>query len=95
MYLIYKRLNKINYCSNKEIKVKVLKSFISKNYLGFSLRIVTIAYLSQFKYYSGQLNNFCNENNKFRSVFRFFRLNRLSLCTIIKSGLIKQISKSS
>ena len=95
MLFNFKRLDKINYCTNNEIKVKILKTFILKNYLGFSLRLITMTYFSQFIYYLCQLNNYCNSNKKFRSVFRFFRFNRFSLSLFIKSGLMKNVTKSS
>jgi len=93
MLLNFKILNKINYCYNNEIKFKLLKSFISKNMLSFSLRLVTMTYFYKFIYFLYQINNFCNSNNKFRSVFRSFRFNRFSLFIFIKIGLIKGISK--
>jgi hypothetical protein len=90
-----KKCNKISYCNINELKIKILKSFILKINLHFSVHLKAITDFSWFIFYLSQLNNFCNYNKKFRSVFRFFRLNRFSLLLFFKAGLIKNSSKSS
>jgi hypothetical protein len=95
MLLNLKNLNRISYCSKSELLIKVLKTFILKNNLNYAVRLTTITIFSKLIYYIGQINNFCNFNKKHRSVFRFLRANRISLSAITKSGLIKNITKSS
>jgi hypothetical protein len=95
MLLNLKNLNRISYCSKNESFIKILKIFVLKNNLNYAARLVTITIFSKLIYYIGQINNFCNFNKKHRSVFRFLRANRLSLSLITKSGLIKNITKSS
>jgi hypothetical protein len=95
MLLNIKNLNRVSYCSKNEFTIKVLKIFILKNNLNYSIRLITITIFSKLIYYIGQINNFCNFNKKHRSVSRFLRANKLSLSVIIKSGLIKNIKKTS
>jgi hypothetical protein len=95
MLLNLKNSNRVSCCSKNEFTIKVLKIFILKNNLGYVMRLITITDFSKLTYFIGQINNFCNFNKKYSSVYRFLRANRLSLSAIIKSGLTKNIVKSS
>lgn len=95
MLLNLKKLKRILYCSKNEFLTKILKSFLLKNNLNYSIRLITIYNFEKLIYHIGQINNFCNLNKKYRSVYRFLRLNKLNLNLIIKCGFFKNIKKAS
>jgi hypothetical protein len=83
------------YVNKNEINKKNFKIFMFKSNLSQSVRLVSLQNNSKMLYHFVQLKNYCNFNNKTRSVFRFFRLNIITLNIFIRFGLLKNLNKTS
>src|SRR5690348_16665617 len=96
-YLNYRDLKRRRKLYNNEIEQKRIKSIFKNRNISFSIRFLYMQKMSMFNRNSfpNRIKNRCLINNRNKSIYRDFKLNRISLRELASLGFINGLKKSS
>jgi|APIni6443716594_1056825.scaffolds.fasta_scaffold12327_3 ribosomal protein S14 len=96
-YLVRKDKKKRNFMYNRQLDNIIIKSILKNFDLPQTIRWNATVIFSQWakKYFKNVIKNRCVYTNRGRSVFRFFKLSRLSFTFLLKNSNIANIKKAS
>lgn len=90
------KLNRIHF-SKSEYKIKILKSIIKRENISRYKRTTLIQILDRFGKHNSytKSRNRCILTGRARGVYRFFKVNRHMINSLVSSGMFPGITKSS